>query len=291
MRQKIITAAVAVILLLSCAVTAAAVDYDLERRGSITVTLREQEQKDPIAGAELSFYHVATVSADSDGEAVYTYTSYFEDFTESLEDPDLLTKLDAFVKTHTVTAIRVKTNERGTAVCSDLPMGIYFIEQTGGAPAYAPCTSFLVTLPGSDENGHVYDVIATPKTEIAKLTTITVKKVWNTDSFSKVPEDIMIQLLQHEQVLDTTTLNEENDWFVQYKDMPESDAYRIQELNVPKGFTATYGQNGYEFIITNTASLAQTGQLQWPVPVLAIAGLFFLGLGAVILKKPRGSDA
>ena len=63
------------------------------------------------------------------------------------------------------------------------------------------------------------------------------------------------------------------------------DGYSVKEVNVPKGFTATYAQKGYTFTVTNTASLAQTGQLLWPIPVLAVAGLFFLLTGAAILRK------
>ena len=40
--------------------------------------------------------------------------------------------------------------------------------------------------------------------------------------------------------------------------MPESDAYSIKEVDIPKGFAATYKQSGYVFTVTNTATLVQT---------------------------------
>ena len=73
--------------------------------------------------------------------------------------------------------------------------------------------------------------------------------------------------------------------------MPESDAYSIIEVDVPKGFTATYSQSGYVFTVTNTASLAQTGQLIWPIPVLAMAGLCLIAVGIVVLRKTRNNNA
>jgi hypothetical protein len=73
--------------------------------------------------------------------------------------------------------------------------------------------------------------------------------------------------------------------------MPESDAYSIVEVDVPKGFTATYSQNGYVFTVTNTGSLAQTGQLIWPIPVLAMVGLCLIAIGIIVLRKPRNANA
>ena len=64
-------------------------------------------------------------------------------------------------------------------------------------------------------------------------------------------------------------------------------AYTIQEVNVPGGFTATYRQNGYVFTVTNTSTLIQTGQLLWPIPLLAVIGMLLIGLGVVLLQKKR----
>ena len=92
-------------------------------------------------------------------------------------------------------------------------------------------------------------------------------------------------------MVETATLSAQNKWQVTYSDMPESDAYSIVEVNVPKGFTATYSKSGYVFTVTNTASLAQTGQLIWPIPVLALAGMFLLLMGFAILRKTGKRDA
>ena len=75
-----------------------------------------------------------------------------------------------------------------------------------------------------------------------------------------------------------------------YTDLPESDGYSIVEVNVPKGFTATYTQNGYVFTVTNTAALIQTGQLVWPIPVLAMAGLCLIAVGTMVLRRTRDEN-
>ena len=129
------------------------------------------------------------------------------------------------------------------------------------------------------------------KTEVARLTAITIKKVWNTDASAKATDHVTVQLLRDGVVVQTATLSEQNDWQVTYTDMPQSDAYSIVEENIPKGFTATYAKSGYVFTVTNTASLAQTGQVIWPIPVLAITGLCLIAVGTIVLRKSGNKHA
>jgi len=100
-----------------------------------------------------------------------------------------------------------------------------------------------------------------------------------------------VQLLRNGVIVETATLSDQNNWQVTYSDMPESDAYSIVEVNVPKRFTATYSKSGYVFTVTNTSTLAQTGQLIWPIPVLAMAGLFLIVVGSIVLRKTRKENA
>jgi LPXTG-motif cell wall-anchored protein len=100
-----------------------------------------------------------------------------------------------------------------------------------------------------------------------------------------------VQLLRDEIVVQTAILHEGNNWQVTYTDMPESDAYSIKEVDIPQGFTATYKQKDYVFTVTNTSTLAQTGQLVWPIPVLAFAGVLLIGMGGLLLQKKREQNA
>ena len=291
MIRKIITVCVTILLLLTCSHTVFAEDFDKSKTGSVSVTLIEQKQNEPIVGAELSVYYVATVAINSSGNLSYAFTDAFEDSEINIDDPSIATKLDAFVLEHNVSSVKVTTNENGTATCKDLALGLYFIRQTGAVEGFAPCTPFMVTLPVKNAEGYVYDVNASPKTEVARLTSITIKKVWNTDKSTEATDSVTVQLLRNGNVVKTATLNAQNNWQVSYTDMPESDAYSIKEVNVPKGFTATYQQNGYVFTVTNTSTLIQTGQLMWPIPVLAISGMLLIAVGIALLKKKRKTNA
>ena len=291
MGRKLLTLCLAVLLTLTCAVTTLAEELDYEKTGSISVTLTEQYEKTPIVGAELSVYFIATVGINTDGNLNYVITEDFSGLGFAIDDPELVAKLDAYLLDNEVQAIYLRTDENGTATCDGLPLGLYFVQQTNTVENYAPCTPFLVTVPVVTDEGYVYDVNATPKTEVAKLTDITIKKVWNTDASSQATDSVTVQLLRDGQVVETAILNQANNWQITYTDMPESDAYTIEEVDVPKGFTATYKQRGYVFTVTNTSTLIQTGQLVWPIPALAFAGIALIGAGAVLLQKKRSHNA
>jgi hypothetical protein len=275
------------LLILSCSGTVLAQEFDPERTGSISVTLTEQYKKEPIMGAELSLYHVATVQLNINGNLSYVYTDAFENSGIEIDDPTLASKLDAFVQERPISSIRITTDANGTAVCKDLALGLYFVRQSGTVDGFAPCTPFLVTLPGMNADGYMYDVNASPKTEVAKLTSITIKKVWNTDASTEASDHVTVQLLRNGNVIQTATLDASNNWQVTYTDLPESDAYSIKEIDIPKGFTATYSRSGYVFTVTNTSTLIQTGQLIWPIPVLAVCGMLLLAVGITLLQKKR----
>ena len=291
MRNKILSVCLIIVLLITLPITAFAQGLDLNQSGAIHVTLLEKNGASPIVGAELSIYHVATAALNDSGHLSYTYTESFEACGTALDDPELAIKLEQFLNAHAVTATKAVTDSLGRAACTGLPLGLYFVMQTNTAGGFAPCKPFLVTIPLLSDGVYHYDVEATPKTEVAKLTSITIKKVWNTDETSTVPDSVTVQLLRNGTVVKTATLNAQNQWQVTFPDMPERDDYSVQEINIPQGFTVTYAQNGYSYTVTNTAALIQAGQLTWPIPVFAIMGVVLLAVGAVILRKERQSDA
>ena len=291
MRRKIIIVCAILLLLSTCSYTAFAEGFDQSKTGSIAVTLKEPKRNEPIVGAELSVYYVATALLDADGNLIYDYTEEFNQLDTAIDDRSLAVKLDAFVVQHGVPSIEIRTDEQGTALCDELPLGLYFVKQTGAVEGFAPCMPFLVTVPHEKNGEYVYTVDASPKTEVARLTSITIKKVWNTDASTKAAERITVQLLKNGNAVKTATLSKDNHWQVTYDDMPESDAYSIKEVDVPKGFTATYKQNGYVFTVTNTSTLIQTGQLMWPIPVLAVSGMLLIAAGIMLLQKKRKPNA
>ncbi|MBO5656925.1 MAG: Cna B-type domain-containing protein [Agathobacter sp.] len=291
MVHKFIMICLAIMLLLICPYTVAAEEFDPSQTGSMTVSLTDQDGDLPIIGAELSLYYVATVEMNANGNLSYTYTDEFAASGIPLEDPQLAQKLDIYVTEQELEGVSLTTDEAGLAGSQDLALGLYFVRQTGEVEGYAPCTSFLVTIPMQDGDEYIYEVNASPKTEVTKLISITIKKEWNTDASTQIPDQITVQLLRDGNVIKTAILSEENEWQITYDDMPKSDAYSIKEINVPNGFTDTYSQAGYVYTVVNTASLIQTGQLTWPIPVLAVAGIALIVVGIELVRKKRVDHA
>ena len=287
MGRKIIILCVVMILILSLANTAFAV----EKTGSVSVTLADQGENVPVEGAVLDLYFVAKAEMTESGELIYSYTKDFEGMGVELDDHALSSKLDAYISANDVDSIKMSTDKNGSVTFDDLSLGLYYVKQNEGVGGYSPCKPFLVTVPFFANGVYVYDVNATPKTEIEETVSVTVRKVWNTDNSTCAAESVTVQLLRDGAVVKTAILNEENDWQITYTDMPKSDAYSIVEIDVPKGFTATYSQSEYTFTVTNTSTLIQTGQLVWPILVLAAAGMLLISIGVVILPKKRKTDA
>lgn len=290
MKNKIISLCLTLCVVFILPLTAFADGFVSGKKGSVSVELIDNTANTPVAGAELTAYHVATVSLNSSGDLVYVYTDEFDGCGIALDDSSITSKLDTYIQSNSVSALKAVTDAKGKAVFSNLPVGLYFVKQMNAVAGYAPCRPFIVTVPYKKGNRYIYSVDASPKTDIARLTDITIKKVWNTDESTKIADKVTIQLLRDGAVIETLTLSKSNGWKVTVSDMPESDAYSVVEINVPNGFTPTYSHNGYEFTVTNTASLIETGQLVWPVPILAMAGILFITLGYVALRRQEDAD-
>lgn len=289
MIRKIIAFCVILLLLVGGTFSVHAEELELDAVGSISVTLTEQNE--PIVGAELSVYYVAEVHSDSDGDLSYDYTDNFKQFDAKLDDNEIALKLEQFLSNRNLPSIKMITDEEGNAFFDQLDLGLYFVMQTNIVDGYAPCTPFIVTVPNVKDGEYIYDVNATPKTEVEKSMSITIKKVWNTDSSTKAANSVTVRLLKNGEVVKTAVLNENNNWQITYDNLPKSDAYSIEEVNIPKGFTATYKQEENVFTVTNSSTLIQTGQLIWPIPVLAGSGMLLIALGFVLLHKKRKANA
>lgn len=117
------------------------------------------------------------------------------------------------------------------------------------------------------------------------------------------PAFIEVQLLRDGRVFDTVRLREENNWSHTWTGLDADFAWSVVETAVPAGYTVRVERAGITFVLTNTrpepeepeepetpgGKLPQTGSLWWPVPVLALAGLFLLLLGWGRRRADRGA--
>ena len=258
---------------------------DFSRKGSIEVTLHEMSEDTYVEGAEITIYKIADAYLDGVNLA-FKYTDEFSSCSVSLDDltiDDLSKKITLCVKPESVGTSLI-TNDFGTVIFNDLDLGLYLVSQTNKVEGYSNIDSFLVQIPKVIDNSWTYDIIANPKTDIYKEIDLVVNKVWNTDS-NKLPEKVEIELLLDGEVIDTVILNSSNKWTHTFKNLEKSDKYSVREINIPKGYKVSYTNNEYIFTVTNTDTLANTGQLFYSIIILAVFGLIFILLGVIEIKK------
>ena len=81
------------------------------------------------------------------------------------------------------------------------------------------------------------------------------------------------------------TLSSKNSWQSSWSGLDSRGAYKVKEVKVPAGYTVSYKYSGGIWYVTNTGSLLQTGQLNWPIPVLCTGGFLLLAVGMLLMKR------
>lgn len=271
---------------------------DEEAPLSLTVCFRSGETA--LADLPFSLYLVA----DMDAYGELTVTEAFRAFNVDIRGENdeawrtLATTLEGYVAQSGIEPVDAGvTDETGSltfpCMAQTLPHGLYFVpgfRYLQGGYIYE-AEPFLVLLPCVDavSNQWVYDLTVQPKYAQPEDLPMVRKaiKVWDDEgNEEKRPDRIVVQLLRDGEVWDTVTLSAENDWRCTWVDLSGHHRWTVVE-QVPQGYTVEITQEGIAFVVRNTykgttptpPSLPQTGQLWWPVPVLAAAGLFCLVLG------------
>lgn len=237
--------------------------------------------------SELKSFRMPGKMAEASGEAVEASA----DKASGKATKALAEKLEDYARLHEISGIRREADAEGTVRFTELSAGLYLVvyaEADGGLYTAEP---FLISAPFFDGDGGrwIYDIDASPKTELAERIDISVRKVWNDGGdVGARPGSIYVTLSRGKEAVETIELNAGNHWSHTWRRLPKSDSYEVKEAAV-SGYAATYDKNGYEFMITNSAGLAQTGQLNWPVPVLAGSGVivFAAGWSRRFLKKRK----
>ena len=160
---------------------------------------------------------------------------------------------------------------------------------------------YLITVPGRDVDGRwIYQVVV----DLAKFEQETdsdlykVIKIWRDKGYeNNRPKEVTVELLKDGKIVDTQVLNEKNNWRYTWNDLEAGHEWKVIEKDVPEYYTMSCTLYGKAYIIINTyknpdvpgtpdtpntpekLSLPQTGQLWWPVPVMAGLGLLAFMIG------------
>ena len=159
---------------------------------------------------------------------------------DDLTDSSLPGKLQAAVTSDTV-SVSASAGSDGKVHFQNLQMGLYLVVQTQAVSGYEPFASFLVTIPIKDGQNWNYDVDASPKMELIPKNDITPPPTPEPDTEKDPIHKV------------TNKDNEEYD--------------------------SNSSSNGQPNASNDKQKIPQTGQLVWPIPVLAFIGLVLILLG------------
>lgn len=270
---------------------------DLAQVPSLTVNAFYGEV--PVADLALSAYLVSTV--DTTGEL--TPTSTFASYAQALDirgqnDAAWQTMAQTLERDITLSAIAptatATTSSTGAASFAVSTLGLYLI--TGGSvekDGYVYTTlPFFVMLPRQDEaaNTWVYSVAVNAKCQQNPVRMdYTVIKLWQDSCHaSQRPQSITVQLMCDGAPYGApVTLPEDGHWQHTWTQLDVNHKYTVTETRLSGYAEPVVSQQGTVFTITNTcdkpnsdwSKLPQTGQLWWPVPVLACAGVALVLVG------------
>lgn len=264
---------------------------DFNSKGSIEITLNEKTDNEKIKGAEILLYKVADAKSENHN-LVFEYIDELKSCDASLNDLETKSKSEDIEKciNENIKSLKQITDINGTVKYNDLDLGLYLVKQNNIVEGFSKIDSFLVMIPQIVNNKWIYDIKSTPKTDIIRVIDINVKKVWNTSTSNtndsiKLPRSIEVELLLNDKVIDTVKLSKDNNWSYTWENLAKSEEYTIKEINVPKGYTPSYQKDNNTFIVTNTSTLVQTGQMLWIVMLLIITGITFIIISIIYDRK------
>ena len=261
---------------------------NFNKKGTITITLKESNENNYVKGAEITIYKIATATSENNN-LKFIYLDNIKNCDgdlSNLKDTSLISKIDKCINNINLPIQTKLTNEEGNVKFDNLELGLYLVKQTNQVEGYSKIDSFLVAIPKEIDNKWTYDIVASPKTDIIRLMDIIVEKKWDSIT-DNTPNEVTIQLLKKDEIIDTIKLNKDNNWTYTWAQIELSDEYSVKEINIPAGYTATYRTVENKFIVTNTKTLVQTGQNIFLIELLLVSGLIFLLIGLIYNKRKK----
>lgn len=273
-RKRLAAVLAALTLLVWCAAPAFALEVvDLSRTGSIKVSLYDSETSEAVGGGTLTLYRVAKVQKDN-ANLSFVYTNGFEDCGVELGDlseGELAGRLAEKIAA-TAESTTVEISDFGAAEFGDLEVGLYLVVQTTAAENYNVINPFLVSVPIQENGSYVYDVDALPKVGTAA------KKTPEPPDTPDTP--------------DTPDKPEEENPNTPVAPGPDNPDGWVLGANGEKIYLnpeapSPDNPNGH---VMGAHGLPQTGQLNWPIPVLAVTGAVLVAAGIKLKKGTRKDE-
>ena len=250
--------------------------------GTIRVALYDSAKDKAQSGGQLTLYRVAEVKRQN-GDLSFEYCGDFYgcgialgDLTDSTLADQLLEYMPQGARGTTKTV-----DADGNAAFEDLELGLYLIVQSKASNGYAPIKPFLVSLPMAENGKWNYEVDASPK--VGGYTPV------KPDTPPVPPTPVPDKPGTPEQPTEPT--NPDTPKNPDGPDSPVSPGSPDSPVTPGNPDNPVAPGNPDNPALAGhpdgavMSGLPQTGQLNWPVPVLAVSGVLLFAAGWVLNKK------
>lgn len=299
--KRIVPFVLVLLVLLTLPLNVGAEGLDFGKTGNIKIQLRDAYAPDTPIGGALVLHKVGDAK-EGNGSLTFALSAAFSGSGVSLTDvnaPDLAAQLAAYATEKKLEGKSAQADTDGYAAFSGLSTGLYLVMQTEAVEGYLPVAPFLVSLPmyNAGNDSWIYSIEAAPKVQRPSKdpVSVTVVKKWQ-DNNIKRPESLDIRLLRDGVIVETVTVTADDDWKYTWTGLDAYYTWTVEEV-IPEGYSASYSVHNGTTTITNKAywykppkdDMIQTGQLNWPVPVLICTGLFLVLTGCILVRRGKQS--
>lgn len=255
------------VLLAACALPAFATSANIKltdghgnpNTGSIHVNLYDSTNNKALSGGELTVYRVAEVQRKN-GNLSFEYCGDFDGCAielGDLTDSTLAGQLQEYLSDNAEGTVR-EVDANGNVNFDDLELGLYLVVQTKASKGYKPVNSFLVSLPMAEDGEWNYEVDASPKV----------------GAYTPEPETPPFPPDKPDKP--DTPDTPENPGNPDNPVAPENP-----DNPVAPGSPDNPVLPGHP----DHPVLPQTGQLNWPIPVMAVSGMLLFAYGWATDRK------
>lgn len=267
------------VLLAACALPAFATSANIKltdghgnpNTGSIHVNLYDSTNNKALSGGELTVYCVAEVQRKN-GNLNFEYCGDFDGCAielGDLTDSTLAGQLQEYLSDNAEGTVR-EVDANGNVNFDDLELGLYLVVQTKASKGYKPVNSFLVSLPMAEDGEWNYEVDASPKVGAYTPEPETPPSPPDTPDKPDKPN-----------TPDTPENPDNPDKPVSPGNPDNPVAPGNPDNPVAPGSPDNPVLPGHP----DHPVLPQTGQLNWPIPVMAVSGMLLFAYGWVADRK------
>jgi hypothetical protein len=249
---------------------------DDSKTGTLSLTLQLGETL--VTDGSIALYQVGDVVSDN-GDYIFQLNDAFEeaDVTvatqEDLNSAENAAALVAYAQENDLDyAMVAEVSEEGTVEFSELPIGLYLVVQAENAEGYTAINPFLVGIPQVVDDSYVYEINGTPKVEGLEAALLPPISGNVTDPTPEPSPEPSAEPSPEPSVEPS---------------VEPSAAPTVTPTTTTTTTTTTTS------VVTTVTKLPQTGQLNWPVPLMAVMGilLFVTGWKLTAQRKDDQNEA